>query len=77
MVVFDPLKRVIRHAQFLALIKIRRSFHEVEDRGDGLGALRAVVPEPGDRPRLVMVVEIDRVPGVPVELLLPFAEISL
>ena len=68
----------IRHAEFLALIDVGRALHHVEAGREHLGradaVLGRVVAEHRDASWLVVVVPVERVPGAPFELGLPFVE---
>ena len=68
----------IGHAEFFALVDVRRALHQVQAgcehlRGEN-APLGGVVAEAGDRAGLVVVVPVERIPGLPLQLGLPFVE---
>ena len=68
---------VVRHPELLALEDVRRAPVQVQQRGQRLGGERAAVPPPGDDPRLVVVVPVERVPADVGQAGLPAAQADL
>ncbi len=68
----------IRHAQFFAVVNIRRAVHQMNQCGQHFGAAdsveRSVIAVPADLARLIMVAQIHAVPGFPDQRRLPSIE---
>ena len=74
-------KPAVRHAELLALVDVGRAAVQVQHRRQRLGrgdaVLGAVVAEPRHRPRLVVVVPVERVPPDVGQAALPRREVAL
>lgn len=77
-----PIRRHVSHANFLSLVDKRRAGLESQENSDELGAIRAVlgvvVDKSANRPRLVVVLDVEGVPAVVVvHETLPFVDFGL
>ena len=74
LVVLDRREGHVGHAEFFALVDIGRALHAVQEGRQHLGRLDPVAPviaEARHRPRLVVVVQVEAVPPLLVEGVLP------